>query len=64
MCEVFFSFGEWGLLSSFGAPVYLLASLVEHGFSGVWASLIATCGFSSCSSKALKHGINSCGTEA
>ena len=40
-----------------------VASLVaEHGLKGVWPSVIAARGLSSCSSQALEHRLSSCGT--
>ena len=45
------------------APGLLIAvaSLVaEHWLRGVWASVVAACGLSSCGSRALEHRLNSC----
>lgn len=36
--------------------------IVEHGLSGVRSSVVLAIGFSSCSSWAVGHGLNSCGT--
>ena len=41
-----------------------VASLVlDYGLCGAWASIVAACGLSSCSSQALEHRLNSCGTQ-
>ena len=44
----------------------VVASLVaEHRLHpGAWASVAVVCGISIHSSRALEHGLNSCGTEA
>ena len=53
------SFGEQGLLSSF-------STLASHcgGFSCCRAHALGCTGFRGCGSKALEHGLSSCGTPA
>ena len=59
LCKIFSSFGEWGLLSS-------CSVLVSHcgGLSCCRAQALGHAGFSSCSSLALEHRLNSCGAGA
>lgn len=42
----------------------VVASLVEHGLWGLWASVAAVRGHGSCVSRALEHRPKSCGTLA
>ena len=43
----------------------MVVSLVaEHKLQGVWASVVAACGLSSCGSWTLERAFSSCGTRA
>ena len=59
--DFFSSCSEWGLLGLLIVVTFLVA---EHGLSGMWASVVAAHGLSSCGSQALEHRLNSCGTWA
>ena len=37
---------------------------MEHRLWNVRASVVEACGLSSCDSRALEHGLNTCGTQA
>ena len=37
---------------------------MEHRLKGVWATVVVLRGLSSCGSRALEHGLNSCGAGA
>ena len=38
--------------------------VADHGLYGLWSSVVAARGFSSCGSRGLQHRLNSCGAEA
>ena len=57
--RLFFSCGEWGLLSGWGAR-----ASPRHGFSCCRARALGHMGFSSCSSWVLEHRLSSCGARA
>ena len=60
----FSSCGKQGLLSSCGARASHCSgfSCCRAWAQGVWASVVAAPGLSSCSSWALEHRLTSCGT--
>ena len=60
----FFSCGEWGLLSSMWASHCGGFSCCRAWALGTWASVVVTCGPNSCGSRALEHGLSSCGPQA
>ena len=45
-----------------GFLIAMASPVVEHRLQGAWASEAVACEHSSCSSRALGHRLNSCGT--
>ena len=64
VCSLFSSFGEWGLLSTFGAWASHCRGFSHFGAQAVGerASAVAARGLRSCGSRALEHRLRSCGT--
>ena len=62
----FSGYGEWGLLFIVmrGLLIAVASLVAQHVFLGVWASVVAARGLSSCGSQALERRLSSCGTSA
>ena len=48
-------------LSVHGPVIAVPSLVVEHGLEGSQASVVVVCGFHSCYSRTLEHGLSSCG---
>ena len=56
--------GGCSLVVVCGLLIVAASLLVEQGLSGTWASVVVVRGLSHCGSRALEHGLDSCGTWA
>ena len=67
-CCAGFSFGAasglYSVVALHGILTAALLLLQSSGVQSTLASVVAVCGFGSCSSWAQKHRLNSCGTQA
>ena len=65
-CACFFLVGESEgySLVVVGRLLIAVASCVERGLEGMWASVVLARGLCSCGSQALEHRLNSCGAWA
>ena len=65
LCGLFSSCGDWAYsIAVVHGLLIAVSSLVEHGLSGVQASVVGARGLSSYRSWALQYRLNNCGTGA
>ena len=56
--------GRYSLVAVLGLHAAVASPGEEHGLQGAQASIVAACGPSSCSSRALQRGLSRCGAWA
>ena len=61
--RVFSSCGKWGLLFVVVRGLLIAMAWARAWALGIWASVVAACGLSSCGSRALERRLSSCGTQ-